>query len=396
MKISEIAVGPRHRRLRDVSTLAGSIAEIGLLHPIVVTEGKILIAGLNRLRACQSLGWEEIPATVVSLESLDAELAEIDENLIRDDLTELERAQHLKRRKEIYEARHPQTKRGGDRRSGDFQTEKFSVCSFAEDTAAKVDSTPRSVRQHVRRAEKITTEAQEAIADHPSADSGVELDKLASLPPDEQEEVAREVADGKSKTVRAAVAKRRQRKRCDKIEQESTATETPTATVRYPVILADPPWRYEFTESANRAIENQYPTMTLEDICNLPIGDLVHKDAVLYLWATPPKLEESMKVLNAWGFTYRTSMVWVKDKIGMGYWARQRHEIILIGVRGDMPAPAPDVRPDSVIESPRGMHSAKPEKLHEIIEAIYPALPKIELFSRLPRNGWASWGHEAT
>jgi len=395
MKISEIAVGPRHRRPRDVSTLAGSIKEIGLLHPIVVTEGKILIAGLNRLRACQSLGWEEIPATVVSLESLDAELAEIDENLIRDDLTELERAQHLKRRKEIYEARHPETRKGvagGKARQGSA-TDNLS---FAEDAAAKVDSTPRDVRRQVRRAEKITTEAQEAIADHPSADSGVELDKLASLPPDEQEEVALEVVAGKSKTVRAAVAKRRQKKRCEKIEQESTATETPTATVRYPVILADPPWRYEFTESDNRAIENQYPTMTLEDICNLPIGDLVHKDAVLYLWATPPKLEESMKVLNAWGFTYRTSMVWVKDKIGMGYWARQRHEIILIGVRGDMPAPAPDVRPDSVIESHRGMHSAKPEKLHEIIEAIYPALPKIELFSRLPRNGWASWGHEAT
>ena len=87
----------------------------------------------------------------------------------------------------------------------------------------------------------------------------------------------------------------------------------------YPVLLADPPWRYQFAETKSRAIENQYPTMPLDAICALepPAAN----DAVLYLWATSPKLQEALKVLKAWRFDYRTNLVWVKDRVGMGYWA---------------------------------------------------------------------------
>jgi N6-adenosine-specific RNA methylase IME4 len=102
-----------------------------------------------------------------------------------------------------------------------------------------------------------------------------------------------------------------------------------------------------------------------------------------------------MKVIPAWGFVYRTSYVWIKDKIGMGYHARNQHELLLVARRGDMPPPPAAVGVSSVVEAPRGEHSAKPVIFYELIERFYPTLPRIELFSRAPRDGWAAWGNQA-
>ena len=171
--------------------------------------------------------------------------------------------------------------------------------------------------------------------------------------------------------------------------------EAARASGLYTVILADPPWRYDYAQSDSRAVENQYPTMDLGGICALPFGSLIADDAILFIWATSPKLAESMQVVEAWGFTYRTCAVWVKDKIGMGYYFRQRHELLLIATRGDIKAPAPADRPDSVIEAPRGQHSAKPEIVHAVINRMYPGHRKIELFARRPVAGWDVWGNES-
>jgi N6-adenosine-specific RNA methylase IME4 len=133
--------------------------------------------------------------------------------------------------------------------------------------------------------------------------------------------------------------------------------------------------------------------MALEDICALevPAAD----DAVLFLWATAPKLMEAGSVMTAWGFDYRTCMTWVKDRIGMGYWARGRHELLMIGRRGDFPHRPPKARPDSVIEAPRAAHSRKPEVVYDLIERMFPDLPRVELFARSRREGWDAWGNEA-
>lgn len=167
---------------------------------------------------------------------------------------------------------------------------------------------------------------------------------------------------------------------------------------KFAVILADPPWRYENPPmgGSNRSIENHYPTMTLDEICALPVGEIAHDDSVLFLWATAPKLAECMQVIDAWGFNYRTEMVWVKDKIGMGYHVRNRHEGLLICKRGELPPPPESSRCDSVVEAPRLEHSAKPPIFYEIIDAMYPAVRKIELFSREPREGWSAWGNQAS
>ncbi len=166
---------------------------------------------------------------------------------------------------------------------------------------------------------------------------------------------------------------------------------------RFPVLLADPPWRYELTISDSRKVENQYPTMELEEIKamgeNLPAA----ADAVLFMWATSPKVLEALEVMAAWGFDYRTCMVWVKDRIGMGIYVRQRHELVLIGTRGAPGAPEKANRPDSVISAPRTEHSKKPAEIYEVIDRMYPGLPKLELFcrGRVDREGWSAWGNEA-
>jgi len=198
-----------------------------------------------------------------------------------------------------------------------------------------------------------------------------------------------------AKEIRQAKTEQRREERLEKIVEISQGNTELSTDVRYPVLYADPPWRYEHAESDSRAIENQYPTMALDDICALPVTDLATPDAILFLWATSPKLAESMRVIESWGFTYRTCAVWDKQKIGMGYYFRQRHELLLVATRGSIPTPAPGDRAASVIVEPREEHSAKPAKFAELIEAMYPTLPRIELFCRSPRDGWAVWGNQS-
>ena len=147
---------------------------------------------------------------------------------------------------------------------------------------------------------------------------------------------------------------------------------------KYQVIYADPPWRYDFSQSESREIENQYPTMDIEDICSLPVSGMADENCILFLWATNPKLREALRVVEAWGFEYKTNMVWVKDKIGMGYYVRQKHELLLIATKGDHMTPPPDKRPESVLCADRTKHSKKPLEFYDLLDGMYPDTKKIE------------------
>lgn len=105
--------------------------------------------------------------------------------------------------------------------------------------------------------------------------------------------------------------------------------------------------------------------MTQDGLCGVPAYEIAHDASVLFMWTTRPKQYEAMRVLDCWDFKYLTSMVWLKDKKGMGYYARQRHELLLIAVKGRPKPPEPQNRPDSVIESPRTIHSHKPDIVYE-------------------------------
>lgn len=182
-------------------------------------------------------------------------------------------------------------------------------------------------------------------------------------------------------------------------EQLAEKIEHATVTLgvqRYGVILADPPWRFEpysRETGMDRAADNHYPTMTIADIkaLDVPAAD----DCILFLWATGAMLPEALETMADWGFEYKTNFVWEKDRIGTGYWNRNKHELLLIGTKGDVPAPAPGDQFDSVFPAPVGPHSRKPERAAEMVEAMFPNLPKLEMFSRRARPNWDSWGAEA-
>lgn len=199
-------------------------------------------------------------------------------------------------------------------------------------------------------------------------------------------DTAREVADHEAQRVarretRAAV--------------KGARVVVPLPSGEFRLLYADPPWRYDHVVSDSRAIENQYPTMDHEAICKLIVPAAA--DAVLFLWATSPKLEEAMDVISAWGFTYRTCAVWDKEQIGMGYYFRQQHELLLVAARGDAPVPDPTTRLPSVFRSRRSEHSQKPTFVYGYLEAMYPAFTdadRVELFSRDTRPGWTGWSNE--
>ena len=161
---------------------------------------------------------------------------------------------------------------------------------------------------------------------------------------------------------------------------------------KYQVIYADPAWRYNFCKDNADRIENHYPTMSTEEICNLKVPSA--NNSVLYLWATAPKLLEALQVMKAWGFTYKTNAVWDKGWIGPGYWFRGQHELLLVGTKGKFSPPEPTLRVSSVWREKKTEHSKKPAGIRSLISQWYPLQTKIELFARQRTNGWSVWGNE--
>jgi N6-adenosine-specific RNA methylase IME4 len=176
---------------------------------------------------------------------------------------------------------------------------------------------------------------------------------------------------------------------------------------KFGAIYADPPWHFEtWGEGGNRNVTSKYPTMQIEEMCALPVADLAADDCVLFMWAVWPKLFESIELIKAWGFTYKTcGFCWIKAddrqpdmftdatpvQVGMGYWTRANSEPCLLATRGKPKRLNADVR-QGIIE-PRRQHSRKPDCVHGRIERLV-AGPYLELFARAPRTGWTVWGNQ--
>lgn len=171
----------------------------------------------------------------------------------------------------------------------------------------------------------------------------------------------------------------------------------------FSTIYADPPWRFQ-NRTGKMAPEHQrllrYPTMTLEEIRELPVNRVAGSEAHLYLWVPNALLAEGLEVLRRWGFTYKTNLVWYKvrkdggpDGRGVGFYFRNVTELLLFGVRGSMRTLQPGRRQVNLLPSRKREHSRKPDEMYEIVEACSPG-PYLELFARHPRPGWAQWGNE--
>lgn len=161
---------------------------------------------------------------------------------------------------------------------------------------------------------------------------------------------------------------------------------------KYRVVYADPPWSYGDKQNIDGlgGAEKHYTTMPLDEICKIPVP--TEKDAVLFIWVTSPMLEDVFKVINAWGFKYKTSFVWDKVAHNMGHYNSVRHELLLIATKGSC---VPDVKKlfDSVVSIERTEHSKKPSKFREIIDTLYPVGERLEMFAREAPEGWDVWGN---
>jgi N6-adenosine-specific RNA methylase IME4 len=175
----------------------------------------------------------------------------------------------------------------------------------------------------------------------------------------------------------------------------------------YGAIYADPPWHYElWGEGKTRTASKHYPVMENSNICDMPVADLAAPDCALFVWITWPKLYDSLDVIRAWGFEYKTcAFAWLKgnnsqpdffqeelaSQVGMGNWTRANSEVCLLATRGKPKRLNADVRQGII--APRREHSRKPDGIHERIERLV-AGPYLELFARQKRAGWDVWGNQ--
>ena len=173
----------------------------------------------------------------------------------------------------------------------------------------------------------------------------------------------------------------------------------PFPNKKYQIIYADPPWSYD-DEGCNGNAQDQYNTMTIKDICDLPVNEISEKDCVLFMWATYPLLPNALEVIKSWGFKYKSiAFQWIKlnrndgkEFYGLGRWTRGNTEPCLLATKGKPHRINSDVF--QIIKSPIGKHSKKPPITREKILRLIGDVPRIELFSRDKIEGWDSWGNE--
>jgi len=355
----------------DFDQLASDISSNGLLEPITLYEDQIL-DGRNRYRACVNTG---VSPKFVDYEGDDPLTFVISKNLSRSHLDESQRAMVAARLANMKQ--HSNQYNNGQANLPDHISQK--------NAAEKLNVGDRSVRSARKVIESGDKNLIQAVENGSIAVSVAE--KIARLDPEEREQVI-----SASRPEQAIKKATRQKK-----EVELAQRQTALPQKKYGVIYADPEWKFEtFSENGmDRSADNHYPTSVTDDICQRPVWDIAAEDSVLFLWATVPMIKDAFKVMDAWGFTYKSQAIWVKDRIGTGYWFRNKHEILLVGTKGKIPAPAMGDQFNSIIEAPLGAHSEKPKVFHEMIEAYFPTLPKIELNARDAREGWDIWGYEA-
>ncbi len=177
----------------------------------------------------------------------------------------------------------------------------------------------------------------------------------------------------------------------------------PLPTQQYSVIYADPPWDYKGqlqhagtgSQDTGGALRH-YSTVALDDLKALPVSDIAANDCLLFMWATNPHLDQAIDLGKAWGFAWATvAFVWDKQRVNPGYYTMSQCELCLVFKRGKIPTPRGARNVRQLVQAPRTTHSTKPAEVRHRIDAMFPAMPKIELFARgTAPTGWHFWGTE--
>ena len=371
----------------EIAELADDIVTYGQRVPITVLDGQVL-DGRNRLAACR---FADVEPSFEIYEGGDPLGFVLSHNLHRRHLTTSQRA--------MVAARIAAVRHGGDRSkaSNDALTDSDAarMLSVSEPSVERAKSVLRDGAEELQAAveqRKLTVNTAVALASLPKAE---QIEVLSSADPAAIKTIAKQVRAAQQKTRHAV-----RLAHMDMIAEKGRPAAPGRIERLYPVIYADPPWRFEVRSDETgreKSAENHYPTMPTTELAGLlaRLGGVAADNAVLFLWATNPMLLDGLRTMQAWGFTYVHHWVWDKEIAGTGYWGRDRHELLLIGRRGDAVAPLPGTQPETVHRERKGRHSAKPDWFAEQIERLYPGIAKIELFSRDPRPGWDAWGYEA-
>ncbi|WLR92925.1 MT-A70 family methyltransferase [Shinella zoogloeoides] len=369
----------------ELQRLADDIAARGQEEPVWLLDGHIL-DGRNREAACALIG---IDAWTKDYEGKDPLGFVLSLNLHRRHLSESQRA--------MVAARIVDWERGIN------QTTAGDANLHAREAGRRLSISERAVKAAKRVRDHGIEQLSDAIRDgRLSVNAG---EAISFLEREAQEEVLRleeKQIVQRAKEIREKRAKLRHAVRLTHMAHVVDRGQPTVGRVetKYPVIYADPPWQFGVRSEVTgreKSAENHYPTMPTDDICALfdEIGDPAKRDAVLFLWASNPMLPDAFRVMAAWGFSYVHHWIWDKEIAGTGYWGRDRHELLLIGKRGQPVAPLPGTQPETIHRERKGRHSAKPDWFAEQIERLYPDMPRLELFCRAPRPGWHAWGYEA-
>jgi N6-adenosine-specific RNA methylase IME4 len=354
----------------EFEALVADIKANGLMQPIVEYEHAIL-DGRNRYRACIAAG---VTPSFEPFSGDDPLRFVVSANLKRRHLNIEQRA--------MVGARLETMKQGRPRKDATVHVLRGSA-------AQVVNVSPRTIAT-AKAVMKTATREIVALVERGQMPVAVAA-KVAKLPPEKQREIAKQPPAQAKGVVKSEMRAKRE----SEFSKATKAASEKIGSALYGVIYADPPWRFEPRSritGMDRAADNHYPTMTVDDIC--AIKPPAAPDCALFMWATAPMLLEALDVIDAWGFTYKTHLVWVKDRVGTGYWVRSQHELLLIATRGNVPAPAPGQQYASVIDAAVQKHSAKPIAFAEAIEEMFPTARLLEMFARESRAGWDVWGNE--
>lgn len=373
---------------KELRALADDIMRRGMQHPIVLDgEGRIL-DGRNRMLACKLAG---VKPKYITWKGDDPWSFVRSENEHRRHLSESQRAICEVLWREGYEAwleteeKRRRTK-GRKGQAAAAQTrprddKRRLAPSRIPDNKTGATLPPSSNLENEKAREERKTRASIAEAAHVSPRTAQKAITLAK----QDKKLAREVADGKTTLTEATRQLRRK-----------TTVKPKLPKGKFSVVYADCPWKYGSSglDDSYGHAERHYDSMTVTELCELPVSEHVADNAVLFLWVTSPLLSECWPVIKAWGFEYKASFIWDKEAHMYGHYNSVRHELLLVCTRGSCLPEVSTLTPSVQRIKRSRKHSEKPERFRQIIETLYPSGKKLELFGRKQVKGWTVFGDQ--
>ena len=330
----------------DYAALKADIKKNGIKTELHILPDNTVICGNQRLRIAKELGLKHVPAKIVSLKDDEITEYSIKDNLLRRHLSPEQKAFLIY---EIYKMRFKEQPK--DSKGKFAPLSHYATTDVYADIGKEVGQNRATVARHVKYA------------------------KLCEAKPERMKE-----------KITYVLRKAKQEKQILNIAE----LERPEG--KFNVIVMDPPWASigDYDPDGFRGA-GDYPTMTIEEIKNIdvPAAD----DCMLWLWVIDLHLKDALNIIEGWGFDRKTTLVWVKDKFGLGHWLRHQHELCFFAVKGKPLFLGNSI--SSVITAPRTEHSKKPDAFYDMVDKATPkGYTKIDYFSRQQRKGWVSYGDE--